>query len=168
MVRPADRRDPPEAGPDDAGLSRDHTGRGWARPRRQSSRSECVGRILDDFGRRGRVGKQRSRESRTSLEVPDHYKRENPGGGERTRCACVAEGLPGGRRAGERRSSCVHAALPAGDMRCQFLCPSTLAHREHARAKEYAPHHLLRQLGGAAPHCMRTREQLCFPGGDGA
>ena len=66
---------------DDAGLSRDHTGRGWARPRRQSSRSECVGRILDDFGRRGRVGKQRSRESRTSLEVPDHYKRENPGGG---------------------------------------------------------------------------------------
>ena len=83
-------------------------------------------------------------------------------------CACVAEGLPGGCRAGERRSSCVHAALPAGDMRCQFLCPSTLAHREHARAKEYAPHHLQRQLGGAAPSSHATREQLCFPGGDGA
>ena len=31
---------------DDAGLSRDHTGRGWARPRRQSSRSEHA---LDAF-----------------------------------------------------------------------------------------------------------------------
>ena len=70
--------------------------------------------------------------------------------------------------AGERSSSCVHAALPAGDWRCQVLCPSTLAHREHARAKESAPHLLLRQLGGAAPTLQALVEQLCFPGGDGA
>ena len=63
----------------------------------------------------------------------------------------------GRARAGERSSRCVHAALPAGDMRCQFLCPSTLAHREHARAKEYAPHLLLRQLGAAAPSLHATR-----------